>query len=257
MLRLFGDLLGQLRGRLSEGGIEVAPLVIARDLAELSRHLARGTVDMVAETIFVTLDLQRGNPEGLLPRLAIVKRGQREYHSVFFCAKNARINRLADLRGRTLVLQAERSTSAFAVPRAELTRQGIRSEPLGTPGAAPSSCFYVLAGAELNQAIWVVRGKGDAGAFNEGDWASLPHKLRDDLRIFHETRPLLRGLVSFRRGLDASTRRACEIALVDLHRSPAGRAALAKADSITRFEDLQPKDLVGLDEWGRALRGAS
>ena len=191
------------------------------------------------------------------PRLAIVRRDQREYHSVFFSAKNGAIRKLSDLRGKALVLQAERSTSAFAVPRAELARHGIRSEPMGLRGASPASCFYVLAGAELNQAVWVIRGKGDAGAFNEGDWARLPQKLRDGLRIFHETRPLLRGLVSFRPGLSAATRRACEAAVLDLHSNAAGRAALAKADGITRFESLTPKDFAALDEWRRALRGAS
>lgn len=257
MLRVYADLLVELRARLAKDGIDVAPLVIARDLMELSRHLDQGRVDMVAETVFVTLDLQHESPSALKPRLAIVKREQREYHSVFFAAKNGPIRKLADLRGRTLVLQAERSTSAFAVPRVELARNGIRAEPLGLRGASPSSCFYVLAGAELNQAVWVLRGKGDAGAFNEGDWARLPQKLRDGLRIFHETRPLLRGLVSFRPGLSAAARRACEAALLDLHSSPAGRAALAKADGITRFESLTPADFAGLDEWRRALRGAS
>lgn len=257
MLRVYAELLGELRVRLVKSGIDVAPLVIARDLVELSRHLDQGRVDMVAETVFVTLDLQHESPLALKPRLAIVKRDQREYHSVFFSAKSGSIRNLADLRGRTLVLQAERSTSAFAVPRAELARHGIRSEPLGLRGASPSSCYYVLAGAELNQAVWVIRGKGDAGAFNEGDWARLPQKLRAGLAIFHETRPLLRGLVSFRPGLSPATRRASEAALLDLHSNAAGRAALAKADGITRFESLTPADFSGLEEWRRALRGAA
>jgi hypothetical protein len=42
-----------------------------------------------------------------------------------------------------------------------------------------------------------------------------------------------------------------------LHQGGAGRAALAKADGITRFESLTPADLAGLNEWRRALQGAS
>lgn len=257
MLRVYSDLLNELRRRLAPAGIDVASLVITRDLEELARHLDQGRVDMVAETVFVTLDLQKESARALTPRLAIVKRDQREYHSVFFSSKEGSISKLEHLRGRTLVLQAERSTSAFAVPRAELSRRGIPSVPLGQPGAPDGSAYYVLAGAELNQAVWVLRGKGDAGAFNEGDWARLPQKIRDGLRIFHETRPLLRGLVSFRAGLAAATRAACEDALLALHSDTAGRAALAKADGITRFEGLTPADFAGLSEWRRALRGAS
>jgi phosphonate transport system substrate-binding protein len=257
MLRVYSDLLSELRRRLAATGIDVAPLVITRDLEELARHLDQGRVDMVAETVFVTLDLQKESTRALTPRLAIVKRDQREYHSVFFSSKEGSISKLEHLRGRTLVLQAERSTSAFAVPRAELARRGIPSVPLGQPGAPDGSTYYVLAGAELNQAVWVLRGKGDAGAFNEGDWARLPQKIRDGLRIFHETRPLLRGLVSFRAGVPADARAACENALLALNSDTAGRAALSKADGITRFEGLTPADFAGLSEWRRALRGAS
>lgn len=257
MLRVYADLLHELRHRLASQSIEVAPLVIARDLPELARHLDGGRVDLVAETVFVTLDLQKESARPVTPRLAIVKRDQREYHSVFFSSMEGSIRRLEDLRGRTLVLQAERSTSAFAVPRAELARRGIPSVPLGQPGAPPGSSYYVFAGAELNQAVWVLRGKGDAGAFNEGDWARLPQKIRDGLHIFHETRPLLRGLVSFRQGVPPATMKACETTLLALHRDTAGRAALARVDGITRFESLRSRDLTDLSEWRRALRGAS
>ena len=129
MLRVYSDLLSELRRRLAATGIDVAPLVITRDLEELARHLDQGRVDMVAETVFVTLDLQKESTRALTPRLAIVKRDQREYHSVFFSSKEGSISKLEHLRGRTLVLQAERSTSAFAVPRAELARRGIPSVP--------------------------------------------------------------------------------------------------------------------------------
>ncbi len=77
------------------------------------------------------------------------------------------------------MLQALRSTSAFALPKAELARVGITVVPADDPRAGRANVRYVLAGAEINQAIWVLHGKGDAGAFNEGDWAALP-----------ETRPL-------------------------------------------------------------------
>lgn len=257
MLRIYSDLLAEMRSRLAPRGIDVAPLVIARDVADLSHRLERGEVDLVAETVFVTLDLQQESRLHLAPRLAIVKRDQREYYSVFFTSKTSKLKTLQDLRGRTLVLQAERSTSAFAVPRAELARVGIRTIPAGQPAAPKGSVSYLLAGAELNQAIWVLKGKGDAGAFNEGDWARLPRKIRDGLVVFHQTRPLLRGLMSFRRGLDERTREACEEVLLALHKTAGGQAALGRAGGITRFEPLTPLDLSGLVAWRLALKGAA
>ena len=254
MLRIYSDFLGQMRSRLAPRGIDVAALAIASDVADLARRIERGEIDLVAETVFVTLDLQQSKGVSLVSRMAIVKRDQREYYSVFFARRAGGVRSLQDLRGRTLVLQAERSTSAFAVPRAELARNGLRSEPAGLATAARNSVFYILAGAELNQAIWVLKGKGDAGAFNEGDWDRLPSKVREGLVIFHQTRPLLRGILSFRAELDERSRSACEEVLLSLHQDAAGGAALAAAGGITRFERLTSKDLAGLSAWSLALR---
>jgi phosphonate transport system substrate-binding protein len=257
MLRAYVDLLAELRRRLAKKGIDVAPLVIARDLADLSHRLERGEVDLVTETLFATLDLQTQSRIAITPRFAIVKDQQRQYHTVFFTNKASQIKSVEDLRGRTLVLQAQRSTSAFAVPKAELARLGMSLFPAGQPGAPRGSAFYIFAGAELNQAIWVLKGRGDAGAFNEGDWARIPVKIREGLVIFHETRPLLRGLLSFRTRLDPEIRTASEEALLSLDKDPAGRAALVAASGITRFERLTPRDLADLGDWRLALRDAS
>jgi phosphonate transport system substrate-binding protein len=235
----------------------VAPLVIARDLNDLAFRLRLGKVDMVIESVFPTLELQERSGQALAPRLLVVRNDQREYHSVFFARRNGAIRKLEDLRGRTLVLQAERSTSAFAVPRAELARRGISLVPSGQTVGGRNSVSYLLAGAELNQAIWVLDGKGDAGAFNNLNWAGLPEKVRSELVIFHETRPLLRGTLSLRSGLDPEIQRASEEVLLNLHKDAAGRSALASAAGITRFELLTPKDLAGIAEWRPALKGLS
>ena len=257
MLRVYADLLAEMRRRLAPRGMGVAPLVITRDLTELSQRLKRGEVDMVIESVFPTLELQEQSGQKLTPHLAIVRRDQREYRSVFFARRGGAIKTLEDLRGRTLVLQAERSTSAFAVPRAELARRGIGTVPSGQAAARRDSVLYLLAGAELNQAIWVLNGKGDAGAFSDSDWAHLPEKVRNELVVFHETRPLLRGALSLRVGLDAEMERACEDVLLGMHKDAAGQGALANAAGITRFERLTPKDLSDIGEWRLALKGAS
>ena len=152
------------------------------------------------------------------------------------------------------MLQAERSTSAFAVPRAELAKHGIALAPAGQTGAPKGAAFYILAGAELNQAIWVLNGKGDAGAFNDSDWARLPEKVRGELRAFHQTRPLLRGILSLRSSLAPETKRVCLEMLMGLHQDASGQAALTSAAGITRFERLTAKDLADLGAWRLALK---
>jgi phosphonate transport system substrate-binding protein len=253
MLRVFGDMLARLRVQLAPVNVRVGGLVIARDLDDLSQHIARGEVEFVIETVFPTLVLQHRSRR-LDPALVVVRRGQREYRSVFFTRKEAPLRSLRDLRGRTLVLQAARSTSAFALPKAELERAGISLVSADDHRAGRDDVRYVLALAEINQAVWVLHGKGDAGAFNEGDWAALPDKIRSQLRIFHQSRPILRGLLSFRAGLDARVRRQVEETLLGLHGDEAGRGALARASGVTRFERLSARDRRELQGWASVLR---
>ena len=255
MLKAYGEMVARLREGLAPANVAVGDLVIARDLDDLSQRLARGDVDFVIETVFPTLVLQERS-RSLDPALVVVRRGQREYRSVFFTRREAPYRALADLRGRTLVLQALRSTSAFALPKAELARAGITLLPSDDPHAGRENVRYVLALAEINQAIWVLQGKGDAGAFNEGDWAALPEKVRSQLRVFHETRPIVRGLLSFRSGLAAKVRKEVEDTLLELDKDEGGRAALARASGVTRFERLTAADRRELRGWAPILRPA-
>jgi phosphonate transport system substrate-binding protein len=253
MLDIFAELLARLRERLAPADLPVGELVIARDLEDLSQRIAQGEVDLVIETVFPTLVLQERS-RMLEPALVVVRRGQRQYHSVFFTRRGAPIRGLSDLRGRTLVLQVLRSTSAFALPKAELGRAGMALVPADEPHAGRDNVRYVLARSEINQAIWVLRGKGDAGAFNEGNWAALPERIRSQLRVFHATRPIVRGLVSFRTSLAASVRRRVEEVLLTLDGDTAGRVALDRAAGMTRLERLTPADRSELRGWAPVLR---
>jgi ABC-type phosphate/phosphonate transport system substrate-binding protein len=110
--------------------------------------------------------------------------------------------------------------------------------PADEPTLGPADVRYLLALAEINQAVWVLHDRGDAGAFSDGDWAALPVRIRSQLRVFHESRSVLRGLVSFRAGLDPALRRASREVLLGLAGDPAGQAALAAAAGITAFSPL-------------------
>jgi phosphonate transport system substrate-binding protein len=253
MFDVYSPLLVELRKRLAPAGLGVGELVIARDLDDLSTRIARRGVDFVLESVFPMLAL-RDRSRNLEPSLLVVRRGEREYRSVFFTRQESPIQSLSDLKGRTLVLQAMRSTSAFALPRAELTLAGLRLVPADDAAAADATAVrYVLALAEVNQAVWVLHKKGDAGAFNEGDWQALPEKIRTQLRVFKRTRPIQRGLIAFRADLAPSARRAVEDTLLSLHQDPAGVAVLTHAAGVTRFERLAGSELRAVLDWAPVL----
>lgn len=252
VLDQYGKLLDALDDRLKTARIRMAPLVIARDLPDMADKLRAQEVDALLDGIFPNLELERLTGQ-LRPALVVWRKGQREYRSVFFASKDGPVAALIDLRGRTLVFESLRSTSAYAVPKAFLRQQGFTLFPAGHADIPADAIRYKFAGAELNQAYWVLHGKGDAAAFNDGDWERLPASLRDKLQIIAQTPSLPRWLFSFRRGVSEATQTAVETALVGLHDDPAGREALLTASNISKFERLTAADNDRLVEWRTLL----
>lgn len=252
-LAQFSGLRSYLDSRLQPVGIRLAPLVIARDMPEMANRLEARDVDAVIEGVFPTLEIEKRVGGRLQPALLVWRKGQRQYHTVFFSRKDGPVATLADLRGRVLVFEALRSTSAYAMPQAYLRQQGFSLVPADRIPASADAVRYVFAGAEINQAYWVLHGKGDAGAFNDGDWERLPPPLREQLRLIARTPPLLRWLFSFRQGVNPQTQAAVEAALLGMHEDPAGREALRAASNISRFERLTEQDRDGLAEWRKTL----
>lgn len=250
-LSQYGALHAYLGERLSAHGVTLEPLVVTEDVATMIERLRTGEVDAVIEGVIPTLRMAR-ETGALEPALLAWRKGQRQYHSVFFVRRDAEIQDLADLAGHTIAFESPRSTSAFYVPLATLVEHGLEVAPRESV-ASPQDVGYAFAGSELNQSYWVQRGVTDAGAFNDGDWQRTPAAVQDELRIIAETRPLLRWLLSVHTSVPAAERRALLAELVSMHETENGRAALQSAERIRRFEHLTADDRDGLDYWRGVL----
>lgn len=255
-LQQYGPLHAYLDAQLQARGLESAGLVVASSLEEMAARIRAGTVNALIEGVMPTLELQRQGGQ-LDIRLLLWRKGQRQYQTVFFTRNDSPITRLDELRGKTIVFESHRSTSAYGVPRAVLREAGLRVAP--HEGLTPADAAeremvqFVFAKTELNQAYWVHSGRGDAGAINNGDWERLPESIKRDLRIFHVTLPVLRWLLSFVTTTDARTRHAVEEILLSMHRDPEGRAALEAASGITKIELLSAEDRANLMRWNKSL----
>ena len=133
-----------------------------------------------------------------------------------------------------------------------LHQQGIASSPTEIR-RNESTLYYQFAGSELNQAYWVYRGKADAAAFNYGDWDRTPEKIRKELQIIHQSKPMVRWLVSFRNDMSPAVKAAVVKILLHMHDDSQGIEALKDASRIARFENLNENDQVNLDYWQKVL----
>jgi phosphonate transport system substrate-binding protein len=218
----------------------------------MANQIASGEVDALIEGVMPTLIIEQ-RTQRITPDLVVWRKGQRQYHSVFFVRHDSPVTHLQELRGRTIVFEAPRSTSAYHVPRATLRSEGLTLVADEATESGPEAVRYLFAGSELNQAYWVHRGIAEAGAFNDGDWERVPDTIRKDLRIIHSTRPLLRWLIAFASDLDPGVRAAVSEALTAAHQDEVGRAALQAASGIARFEHLSDADRADLAYWRTVL----
>lgn len=265
-LEQYAPLNAYLDTQLRPLGQRMGDLVIARSLDEMAVRISDRTVDILIEGVMPTLKLRR-RTDRIDGHLLVWRKGQREYHTVFFARRESPIQRLEQLRGKILAFESPRSTSAYDVPRAALIEAGLKlaeqpgAEPTGTEltdkeqegEVEADRVRFLFAGSELNQAYWVHAGRAHAGAFNNGDWERVPEAIKPELRIFHRTRPILRWLVSFARSVDPALRAQLIEILIRMHQDPEGRAALAAASRVAKIERLTSADRANLTYWDEAL----
>jgi phosphonate transport system substrate-binding protein len=252
----FHNRLGKL---LAVSGIQLAPLVVADSIEQLSVMVARHEIDGFFEGVLTTLAIVRSAP-AYRPRLLLWRKGERQYHSVFFVRTESDFQSLADLQGRTIVFESPRSTSAYQLPRMTLEMAGYSLLPavVMSDSALSSSSgglIYRFAGSEENEAYWVDRGLADIGAFNNGDWDRLPDSVRQHLRVIGRSRDVPRWLFTINQDLPTDIYSAVCSSLLDMAHTDEGRSALMAASGITAVEALTVDDQATLLWWSEAMHG--
>lgn len=244
MLKEYAPLAEYVAARLKRFGVERGAVYVAKDINAMMREIRAGSVSIVFESAYASVELQR---EGMMPQVLAWRKGVRAYHTLFFTRRDSAVRTLDDLRGKSVVFEDPHSTSAYAIPKAELLRRGMRVVQAGDASNGPDAVTALFAAEELNQAFWVIRRRADAGAINNNDWEELPPVIKADLRIIHETKDLPRYIGSFHPACPAEVRQAAVAALLEMDRSEAGRRALEQASHIRRIEALTDDDRAALD----------
>jgi phosphonate transport system substrate-binding protein len=198
--------LAQLLAERLEDGAPGAfgRVVIARDMAEMSRLMAEGKVDLLFDSPHPVLTVKSAVGGRILLQRDVL--GRSEYASVFVCDADRKELELGGLDGRVVALQEPHSTSGFLLPAIELARTGfeLREVPPEQTGVGAGEVGYYLTRDEENTLEAVISGRALAGAVSGQDLDQLPEDLRRRLRVFHRTSPAPRQLVLARSDLDAA-----------------------------------------------------
>ncbi|MEZ5463714.1 MAG: phosphate/phosphite/phosphonate ABC transporter substrate-binding protein [Lysobacteraceae bacterium] len=242
-------LLDYVVPRMHDVGIREGRILMARDVQQMTSYLRRGRVDWISETASAALTyVERGGGRMLV---LTERSGVDHYHSVFFARRDAGIDRIEALRGRSIAFQNPFSTSAYVAPASQILEAGLKLEVLLSPEdrPAPDSVGYVFAQSEGNIATWVHKGLADAGAFSNLDWEELdrlPAHVKQDLEIFAEGDSYPRGVEVIRDDLpDAVSERLREV-LLSAGDDPEAAEPLRRFFGSTRFLPMNESAEQGL-----------
>ena len=124
------------------------------------------------------------------------------------------------------------------------------SFPATRPGPGPTTCATCWRATRSTRRSGCCTGRGDAGAFNEGDWAEAARAgplAAPDLPRDRSPPP---GAAFLPHATSTPKSRArVEATLLGLEEDDAGRAALARAAGVTRLERLTAEDRRALEAW--------
>ncbi len=237
--------------KMGDLGYTRAKVLMAKNTRQMARYLRRGKVDWVTETPFSAMILKNKTGAELLLRKW--KKSVPEYHTVFFARRDSGIEKLQDLRGRTIVFEDPGSTSAFYIPAAILIKQGLELVELESyrEQAPEGTVGYVFSGEEINMSTWVHKGIGDAGAYSNLDWDRedhTPSAFRRDFIQFHRSQAFPRAIELVRKGLPEAVKQRLKEILLQAHEDPAAAGPLKAYQKTKKFDELDQDSLAALQE---------
>jgi len=243
--RQLKPMLDYMVNKLQDVGITDGAIRIAKDHEEMVTYLKQGKVDWVQKGVFEALIYSRD--AGAEIALRSWREGVPNYYSVIFARKDGSVRSLADLVGRKIAFQDKGSTSAFFVPSAVLRKAGFELTELVTPREKPpvGKIGYVFAGKELTITTWVHRELADAGAYHNQNWSKPtdnPEKMKKDLTIIYQGKPMPRMIELLRKDLDPQIKARIKSILLRAHEDPAAVEALkAYGPETAKFDEFKGK----------------
>jgi phosphonate transport system substrate-binding protein len=226
------------RKYLSPSAAEGNVLVVS-GLPDLAKLLGERRIDFYFESPYPTYVVNQVHGAGKL-LLRRWKSGMAEYRSLIAADKESGINRLDQLRGKTIGFEDPESTSGYFLPKLFLQRNGFRLAPAARSGApvSASEIGYVFANGLDRLYEMIFTRQVAAVTISDDDFAALDAKRKSQLNILAQTEMLPRHLVSVRKDLTGQESERLAGLLQAMHEDIEGRKILQQADNTTKFDPL-------------------
>lgn len=241
----FAKLEVYLENQLADAGVTNVTLEVFQSAEEVTAALKSQRAHFYYDSPLIAAKV--GEPAGATMFLRRWKRGVGQYHSVVFVKSDSPIHSLGDLTGLTVAMQEPTSTSGFLLPLSLLAAEGLPvAERASLNGVATESVVnYVFTGDDKNTALWVVKGRVEAGATDNATFARLQKAAPGQYRSIAQSQDVPRQVVMMAKGVEPAVAEAVADLLTSMHESEDSKKILYKFNKTTRFERFeQPPSAV-------------
>jgi len=247
-LERFQPLADYLAKHLKPFGIQEGRVLIARDIEEMARFLADGTVDVYFDSPFPSLAVQEISGSEIILRRW--KGGDPEYWSTYIALRGSGIGDVEDFVGKVVAFEEPHSTSGFILPAGTLVDRGIALTEVGSVDATVASdeIGYFFSRDEENTVELVLQGRVAGGGLSNQDYDELPAELKDRIVAFDRTITVPRQLVSIWAGLEPALSSEVGDLLTGLDQTDEGRHLLQGLKKTKRFDALPSASESALTE---------
>jgi phosphonate transport system substrate-binding protein len=225
----FRDLVSYVSDKYFTASGAGGKVLVVSTLPDLASQLSQRKIDFYFESPYPTYVVNQVHGAGMA-----------EYRSLIATSKESGVNRLDQLRGKTIGFEDPESTSGYFLPKFFLQRNGFKLAPASGPGGrvSASEIGYVFANGVDRLYEMIFTGQVAAVTISDDDFAALDEKRKSQLNILAQTELLPRHLVSVRKDLAQQESERLAGLLQAMHEDVEGRRILQKADNTTKFDPL-------------------
>lgn len=222
-----------LEEKLKKRDIKVG-VEIPKDIGSAVDFINTKKLDIFIDSVYPTILVQKDT--GITIRCKRWKKGLQGYRSLIFTKKDSPVEKMEDLKGRTIVFEDEFSTSGYYVPKNAILSKGLEL----SDKYDAQRVNFLFSKSEQNSAAWLLFDKVDAAALDEGSFGELEQKL---FKVIYTSKQVPRHLVSFSKDMDQKLQKEILDILYTMHNDERGKEVLKKFSKTKKFSKLTEDDI--------------